>query len=234
MTMPAETFSSSAIGTVAARSRIALAATLGLWLAAVVAGGAFAAFEAAAGQPPLGVMLAIAVPPLLFALLYRLRPGFRAFALGIDLRWLTAIQAWRVIGVMFLALYAFGLLPGLFAWPAGLGDAAVGVAAPFVLLAILRGAPGWRRQVFWLNIAGLIDFAAAIGTGVLASNSSLGLLADGRAYVSLGELPLSLVPTFAVPLWIIFHLISLLQLRRGVANRASDFGDGPVRAGQSM
>jgi hypothetical protein len=49
---------------------------------------------------------------------------------------------------------------------------------------------------------------------VLSSNSSLGLLADGRSYVSLGELPLSLVPTFAVPLWIIFHMISLLQLRR--------------------
>jgi hypothetical protein len=26
-------------------------------------------------------------------------------------------------------------------------------------------------------------------------------------------MPLSLIPTFAVPLWIILHLISLLQLR---------------------
>jgi hypothetical protein len=194
--------------------RALLAATLTIWLAVVLALGVAGAFEASAGQPPLGVLLAIVVPPLLFVLLYRTRPGFRAFALGIDLRWLTAIQAWRVIGAMFLAFYAVGLLPGLFAWPAGLGDAAVGIAAPFVLLAILRGAPGWRRRVFWLNIAGLIDFAAAIGTGVLSSNSSLGLLADGRTYVSLGELPLSLIPTFAVPLWIIFHTISLLQLRR--------------------
>jgi hypothetical protein len=30
----------------------------------------------------------------------------------------------------------------------------------------------------------------------------------------MGLLPLSLIPTFAVPLWIIFHMISLLQLRR--------------------
>jgi len=29
----------------------------------------------------------------------------------------------------------------------------------------------------------------------------------------MGTLPLSLVPTFAVPLWIIFHVISLLKLR---------------------
>lgn len=214
MTIPAETFSSTT-GATAGRGRTALlAATLAIWLAAVLALGAAGAFEASAAQPPLGILLAIMLPPLLFALLYRLSSRVRAFALGIDLRWLTAIQAWRVVGVMFLAFYAFGLVPGLFAWPAGLGDAAVGVAAPFVLLAMLRGAPGWRRRVFWLNIAGLVDFAGAIGTGVLSSNSSLGLLADGRTYVSLGELPLSLVPTFAVPLWIIFHIISLLQLRR--------------------
>jgi hypothetical protein len=66
----------------------------------------------------------------------------------------------------------------------------VGLAAPFVLLAMLRGAADWR-QVFWLNIAGLVDFAAAIGTGVLTGDSSLGLLADGGRYVSLGEPPLS-------------------------------------------
>jgi hypothetical protein len=28
-------------------------------------------------------------------------------------------------------------------------------------------------------------------------------------------LPLSLIPTFAVPLWIIIHAASLLQLRQG-------------------
>jgi len=92
-----------------------------------------------------------------------------------------------VIGAMFLALYAFGLLPGLFAWPAGLGDAAVGLAAPFVLLAMLRGAPNWPRRVAWLNIAGLVDFAGAIGTGVLTSNSSLGVLADGAPHAKPGR-----------------------------------------------
>ncbi len=111
---------------------------------------------------------------------------------------------------------------GLFAWSAGLGDAAVGLAAPFVLLAMLRDVPNWRRRVFWLNIAGLIDFAAALGTGVLTSNSALGLLADGLPRANLGELPLSLVPTFAVPLWIIFHMISLLQLRHARSSSTRD------------
>jgi hypothetical protein len=189
-------------------------AALAIWFGGVIFLAAVGAFAASPTQPPLGIFLAVVLPPLLFALLYRLSGRLRDFALAIDLRWLTAIQGWRVIGVMFLAFHAFGLLPGLFAWPAGLGDAAVGLAAPFVLMANLRGAPNWRRRVFWLNVAGLIDFAGAIGTGVLTSNSAIGFFADGLPQASLGDLPLSLVPTFAVPLWTIFHMISLLQLRQ--------------------
>jgi hypothetical protein len=201
-------------------SSILVAVTLTIWFAGVLALAIAGAFAGSPTQPPLEIFLAVVLPPLLFALLYRLSARFRAFALAIDLRWLTAIQAWRVIGVAFLALYALGLLPGLFAWPAGLGDTAVGLAAPFVLMAILRGAPTWPRRVFWLNIAGLVDFAGAIGTGVLTSNSSIGLLADDLPHANLGALPLCLVPTFAVPLWIIFHVISLLQLAEARQTRA--------------
>jgi hypothetical protein len=82
------------------------------------------------------------------------------------------------------------------------------------LLALIAQRPGWERRVFWLNIAGLADFAGAIATGVLSSNSVLGVFATGEARASMGLLPLSLVPSFAVPLWIIFHMISLIQLRR--------------------
>ena len=68
--------------------------------------------------------------------------------------------------------------------------------------------------MLWLNVAGLLDFVGAVGTGVLVSNNAIGLAADGAARVSLGSLPLSLIPTFAVPLWTIFHIVSLLQLAR--------------------
>jgi hypothetical protein len=214
MTIAGETFSPQAVGT-ADRGMHALAvATLAIWFGAVLAGAGADAFTTSATQPPIGIALAIAVPPLLFALLYQWSQRFREYAHGIDLSLLTAIQGWRVIGLVFLALYAFGLLPGLFAWPAGLGDVAVGLTAPFVLRRMLRGAPNWRRHVVLLNVAGLLDFLGAVGTGILTSNSSLGLLAEGIPYVSLGELPLVLVPAFAVPLWIIFHIVSLLQLRR--------------------
>jgi len=184
------------------------------WFLTVLVAGHEGMFEAAVGQPPLGLLIALVAPLLLFAILYRASAAFRRFVLETDLRLLTVVQAWRVLGVMFLALYAFDLLPGLFAWPAGVGDALVGFAAAFAVLAIVRGSPAWPRRVAWLNVAGLIDFAVAIATGVLTSNGALGWFAEPGARASLGSLPLSLVPTFAVPLWTIFHLMSLLQLRR--------------------
>jgi hypothetical protein len=191
-----------------------LAGALGIWFVIVLVAGGRGVFLTPPSEPPLPVLVAILAPLALFAAMYRWSARFRAFALGLDLRTLTALQAWRVIGVMFLALYAFDLLPGLFAWPAGAGDVAVGVGAVFALRAMLRDTPNWRRGVWWLNVAGLLDFVGAVGTGVLTSSTALGFVASDAPRASLGALPLSLVPTFAVPLWIMFHAISLLQLRR--------------------
>jgi hypothetical protein len=190
-----------------------LIAVLAAWLAIVVVAGRAEVFEAGPGKAPLPILAAVVLPPALFALLYKISARVRSFALGVDLRLLTAMQAWRVVGVMFLVLYAFGLLPGVFAWPAGVGDFAVGIAAPFALQALNAQRAGWERRVFWLNVAGLVDFAGAIATGVLSSNSVLGFFATEGPQASMGLLPLSLVPSFGVPFWIILHMIALIQLR---------------------
>ena len=168
-----------------------LSMVLALWFVTALIAGSPGVFQSRPPAPPLPILVAVVVPPLLFAIAYRASSAFRTFALGIDPRLLTAIQGWRVIGGMFLVLYAFGLLPGLFAWRAGVGDLAVGLAAPFVLLAMFRGNPAWPRQVAWLNIAGLIDFLGAVGTGVFTSSTSLGLLADAPPRASMGALPLT-------------------------------------------
>ncbi|HKU96022.1 MAG TPA: hypothetical protein VJR58_12135 [Vineibacter sp.] len=185
-----------------------------VWLAVTGIAGARGAFLSSPSQPPVLLLLAILTPPLVFAGAYRWSTRWRSFALSIDPRWLIAVQGWRVVGVMFFVLYIYGLLPGLFAYPAGLGDLAVGLSAPFVMLAMAQATPGWRRQVLWLNIAGLTDFFVAVATGALTSTSAIGFFVDPDARASMGELPLSLIPTFAVPLWIVIHALSLLQLAR--------------------
>ena len=190
----------------------AVAALVAVWLLITVLAGIAGLFQASPGQPPLPVLVALLTPPLVFTVAWRGSSRFRDYALALDQRLLAAVQGWRVIGGMFLVLYAYGMLPGLFALPAGVGDLAVGLAAPFVVHAIANRAPDWPRRVLWLNIAGLVDFAAAVVTGVLTSPSAIGVFADPAARAGMGEFPLSLIPTFAVPLWIVAHIVALLQL----------------------
>ena len=72
-------------------------------------------------------MIAVLGPPTVFAVAYAASARVRSLALGLDLRLLTAMQAWRVIGGMFLVLMWLRVLPGTFAWPAGIGDLVVGM-----------------------------------------------------------------------------------------------------------
>src|SRR5437763_17033848 len=141
-------------------SRGPVAVVLGLWFALVYFLGARGAFARPPQVPPLPILLGATIPVILYLAAYRGSTAFRAWVLTADLRLLTAIQGWRAGGLGFLALYANGVLPGLFALPAGLGDIAIGVTAPWVMLALLRqpafaSSPRFR---VW-NLLGILDLA---------------------------------------------------------------------------
>ena len=183
------------------------------WAALSLMLNVFGVFTQHPDKPPLALLISVIGVPLVFLIAYAFSTKVRRLALGLDLRLLTAMQAWRIIGVMFLVLMSFGFLPGTFAWPAGLGDLLVGAYAPFVVLALSRRTPGWHRHVVLLNVLGLLDFVGAIGGGVLSGRSPLGLLRGDVTTDIMQELPLSMIPTFAVPFWIVLHILSLIKLR---------------------
>ncbi len=97
-----------------------------------------------------------------------------------------------------------------------------------VRLDALAGGAGGSRYVLMKGLARLVGeihpdihitvvegggiSSWLLSTGVLTSNNAIGVLSDGIDRASLGSLPLSLIPTFAVPLWTILHIVSLLQL----------------------
>jgi hypothetical protein len=115
---------------------------------------------------------------------------------------------------MFVGLYAFDVLPALFALPAGLGDAAIGVAAVPVALTLIDNPDFARTRAFRnFHLLGLADFVVAVGTATLASGAVAGLVPDGVTSAPMGLLPLSLIPGFLVPLFTILHLTALLQAR---------------------
>jgi hypothetical protein len=131
-----------------------------------------------------------------------------------DLRLITATQAWRFGGFAFVALYVYGVLPGYFAWPAGLGDMAIGAVAPWMLVALAR-RPGFaasRRFVSW-NVLGIVDLLVAVTVASVVP--ILFPTLDGAASTdAMARLPLVLIPGFLVPGFLILHLIALTQARR--------------------
>ena len=192
-------------------------AALALWLGIVIFLGAQGAFVAGADSPPLPIFFGVAIPLAVFFAAYFGWGAFRTFILGADLRLVTAIQAWRWAGLGFLSLYAYGVLPGLFAFPAGLGDMAIGFTAPWILLQLVRNPSfaGSRKYVTW-NILGIVDFIAAISMGTLSSGFFHGItrLVGNVTTSPMALLPLVLIPAFMVPLFSMLHITALFQARQ--------------------
>ncbi len=194
--------------------RAALAVVLAIWFAAAIyIGGAHLLTNTGAYLiPPIGVTAT--VPVVAFLGLYLLSGGFRRFVLAQDIETLTMLQHWRVIGFAFLPLYFYGALPGLFAWPAGLGDVAIGLAAPLVIMR-LRRDPAYATSagLVRFHAFGLLDFAVAIATAGLTAGAYPALISGGVTSTAMDVWPMNLFPSFGVPIFIILHLTVLLKVR---------------------
>jgi hypothetical protein len=118
----------------------------------------------------------------------------------------------RVVGAVFVLLMAQGHLPAAFALPAGLGDIAIGIAAPFVARRLARepDGAGAVAAAVRFNWFGLLDLVIAVTLGVLLGLP--GLLAVTPSTEPLRLLPLALIPTAAVPLAIALHVVALRRL----------------------
>jgi hypothetical protein len=190
--------------------RATVAAAIALWLALVITLGAAQAFVTPIGTVPIRIVLGVLVPVAVFLTVYAASALFRNFVLSTNLGLITAVQSWRFAGIGFLALFTHGVLPGVFAWPAGLGDMAIGITAPWLALVLIRRPEFAASRTFigW-NLLGMLDLVAAVGIGGL--NSSLATSSITTA--PMAQMPLVLVPAFLVPLFLIMHLTALFQAR---------------------
>jgi hypothetical protein len=190
------------------------AALLTWFVACLLAAGANLYVASAEGLPT--IQYGIVLPIVLGILASRL-PAARRWLAAMPQAWLIGVQLYRVLGAIFLVLYGLGRLPGLFAWPAGLADIAIGICAPVIAVMIAR-APEQTSDVAqaW-NLLGIADLAVAVGLGFLTSSSPMQLFAFDCPSDLLTRFPLVLIPTFMVPLAVLLHLASLAKLRRKTA-----------------
>jgi hypothetical protein len=196
------------------RAKIAVGLVLAAWLGAIVALGSRDGLVVPPGIPPYPIALGFGVPLILFVAAYWMSDAFRSLLMAADVGFVSAIQAWRFAGFGFIALWTYGVLPGGFAWPAGLGDMAIGLTAPWVALAIARrpSFAAGRSFVIW-NLLGILDLVVAVSDGALHQILATGAPAEVTT-APMSQMPLVLVPAFLVPLFMMLHLTGLLQARR--------------------
>jgi hypothetical protein len=196
------------------RRAAVVAGTAGaVWAAWVAASGLLGAADAYRQRPAGGTpWIAIAaVGALITALLAtRIPVVARILAAPGTAARLVVPQALRVVGAVFLIVLALGRLPAVFALPAGLGDIAVGVAAPFVAYRLSRGHG--RAGAVWFNVMGIVDLVVAVSLGFLAGLGPLRVFGGDPSTLAVTLVPLVLIPTTAVPLAVALHVLSLRSL----------------------
>jgi hypothetical protein len=191
---------------------VAVAAALLMAAWAVVSGllGASGAYDQGASdvKPWLGIAIVGVAAVLLAAT--RIPAVRQALAAPDIVTRLVAPQTVRIVGVVFLLVMALGRLPAVFALPAGLGDMAVGIAAPFIARRLRDGS---TRGAVWFNIMGIVDLVVAVSVGYLAATGPTQLIHVTPSTEAVTTLPLVLIPTVAVPFALALHVLSLLRLR---------------------
>lgn len=153
------------------------------------------------------VGIAAFVPLVVFFVWFGASEGFRRFLLSLDPSTLTALQTWRIIGLVFVVLEAHRALPAVFALPAGYGDIAIGATASLVAWKLAN--PEHRGSFVLWQALGILDLVTAVTLGVTARIIS----PSGPTMALVTALPLSLIPTFLVPLFTIIHVICIAQAR---------------------
>ena len=194
--------------------RRAVSIALTVWLLLVLSLGSAGAYVGPPGRPPLAIAIGVAAPLVLFFASLRLSRSFRQFVLSLDLRLIAGMQAWRWAGLGLLSLYAHNVLPAVFALPAGLGDMAIGVTAPWIILALIR-QPGFAVSgafIRW-NVLGISDLIIAVSIGTVSTFFATGTPGE-ISTAPMAMLPLLLIPAFLVPLFLMLHTAALMQSRQ--------------------
>jgi hypothetical protein len=177
------------------------------WLAAaVIAGVSGRTAELVPPAPQVVLVLLTGTVVIAFAS----RERFRRWIACLDIRVFPCFHLTRFVGIYFLVLHGRGDLPYAFAVPGGWGD--ILVAASALLLLALPGGIGGRPGLLlaW-NLFGLLDILFVVAT---ATRLALG---NPTSMAALMQFPLSLLPTFLVPLIIASHLMLFWRLRQAHA-----------------
>lgn len=142
------------------------------------------------------------------AVLYLRREWF--LSQNLSQKWLVGFQLSRAIGVVFLIEMTRGNVPGIFAYPAGIGDILVALVALAVLLRYRKAEPIPPGPIFLVIALGAADFLIAIFFASTSSDTPFQLFFPAVPN-NVSVFPTGMVPLFLVPYAIFFHALSGLN-----------------------
>ncbi len=180
-----------------------------LWMVVTGIIGALGVYEVPRNITHFLLYFTVLAPTVFFVILFALIPSVRQWTQGLSLAMLTLPHAWRTVGFTFLTVWAFGVLPASFAAPAGFGDFAIGIAAPFVVVALWLKWTHAIKATVWMHTLGLIDLTVAIyigSTGFLVPEGQMSLIDP------MSRFPLVVIPTVFVPLLVLSHVMVFVIL----------------------
>jgi len=178
------------------------------WLVFALVSSAVHLYVNAPNTPPIALGLAVVTPIVLFLVGFASSPGFRQFILSLSPRAVTLVQSMRIAGFVFLVLGSYKILPAYFALSAGWGDIIIGATAPIAALWLAN--PAHRKGFIFWQLLGIADLVNALAMGTLAGVID----PHGISTAAMTVLPMSYIPTFAVPVFFILHIICIAQARR--------------------
>ena len=175
-----------------------------LWIIVTTILGTLGYYEYNRDVFHLMIIVTVVTPTIIFGLLFMVFSNFRKWTQSLNIAMLTLPHAWRTIGYLFLVQWFYGLLPAGFAAPAGFGDFIVGIAAPFVAVAVWLQWKYAIRYAIIFHIFGAIDLVLAISTGT----SAFGVLPENLHVIDpLTAFPTVIIPVSFVPLLLMSHFM---------------------------
>jgi hypothetical protein len=192
--------------------RALIGGALALWFVAILWIGATGLLrpEGGLGTPGLGIV--VTVPSFALILIGLISPRARRLILEAPATLLIAPHAMRVLGIVFVILYAEHRLPAPFAPAAGWGDVAIGLTALPMAYLVSRGERAAALPLLIWNALGLADLFDALALGAMSAPGPLQLFHGSPSSEIMTSLPWILIPCFIVPLLIFLHVASIYRL----------------------
>ena len=143
---------------------------------------------------------------------------FKKLLQSITLESLVAIHVFRLVGVFFIILYFYHLLPRGFAFSAGMGDIITAIFALPVAKMVSKGKPGSLKIAYAWNIFGALDIVTLLViVGITVINTKNAIVTGEPGIQEMTIFPFVLFPAFAPATILFLHttIFRKLQEKKG-------------------